>query len=311
MRASVPIALATIAFLGCDAPPLAKIGDTFVVQAADTRELPANSTAATVELAKLDLDAPPDASEIRLVADRRAPWRDVRNAVAKLEASGKTVRLLSAQRRRVGEFVLYDELSDRPIEVVTRTNGQACVRLPGVKEAKCVQRADAKHIDRAHLRQLVREAIKVSKLREVAVYVPGDMDWADVVRAMDAARTCCKETQRPKVELIDLETRKGPASETGDADGAAAPDADGATAPDAEPKPAVAPAADSMPPPAPSASQPMQGPGGAPKEHRGKGAERPARMRKLGGGGSSGSGIAPGTGDSEAPPEEDSDENNE
>lgn len=194
----------------CDAPPLAKVGETFLAQAADTRELPKSTDAVQLELSKLDAQNPPAAAEIHLAIAKDVPWRTVRTTIASLESAGKTVRLLSAQRRRIGEFVLYDSLEDRPIEVVARVEGQACVRLPGVDEAKCVQRADAKHIDRAHLRQLVREAVRVSEIRDVDVFIPADLEWADVVRAVDAARTCCKEAQRPRVRLVDLETRDAP-----------------------------------------------------------------------------------------------------
>lgn len=207
VRRGVIIAIA-VALTGCEAPPLAKVGETFLAQAADTRDITNGESAAVLELSAIDPASPPPNPEIHIAAGKRDKWRDIRNMVSELGSSGKKVRLLSAQRRRVGEFVLYEEVANRPIEVVARTNGQACIRLPGVKEAKCVQRADAKHIDRAHLRQLVREAIRVSKIRDVLVYVPGDMEWADVVRAVDAARTCCKQTMRPKVKLVDLETRQ-------------------------------------------------------------------------------------------------------
>ena len=197
---------------GCDSPPLGKVGDTMLAQAADTREL-GTSPAATIELDAIDLNQLPAEDEIRLAVGKRVPWHRVRDTVLALEKAGKKVVLLSAQRRRIGEFALYDEIGNRPIDVVTRTDGTACVRLPGVKEAKCVQRADAMHIDRAHLRQLTREAVRKSKIKEARVFVPRDMQWADVVRAMDAVRTCCKESLRPKAKLIDLETRKKSKSE--------------------------------------------------------------------------------------------------
>jgi hypothetical protein len=193
--------------LACEPPPLGKVGDTMLAQAADTREL-SEGPAATIELSKLDLKALPAESEVRLAIGKRVLWREVRDTVTALEKAGKKVVLLSAQRRRIGAFALYDEVGPRPIDVVTRTDGTACVRLPGVKEAKCVQRADAMHIDRAHLRQLTREAVRKSKIKEAVVYVPPDMQWADVVRSVDAVRTCCKESLRPKAKLIDLETRK-------------------------------------------------------------------------------------------------------
>lgn len=200
--------LATLLASGCSScepPPLGHVGKTFVAQAAATGEMPEG---ADVELSQLDLDAVPEAETIRLAPGKRVEWRQVRDAARALEDQGKKVALITAQRRRLGEFELYQEIEGRPIQVLVRTDGTACVRLPGVEEAKCVQRVDARHIDRAHLRQLVREAIKASKLRSARVFVPPDMEWADVVRAVDATRTCCAENMRPEVELIDLETRK-------------------------------------------------------------------------------------------------------
>ncbi len=203
------VILAATALLSCAPTPLGTVGKTLLAQAADTRELAKNADSTTIELDALDPSQPPATSEVRIAAGKHVPWRDVRNAVSNMESAGKSVVLLTARRRVMGAFDLYDDVGTSPIEVVVRTDGNACVRLPGVREAKCVQRVDAKHIDRAHLRQLVREAIRVSKLREVVVYVPPDMEWADVVRSVDAARTCCKKTQKPAVKLIDLETRAG------------------------------------------------------------------------------------------------------
>jgi hypothetical protein len=204
---SALVALGLLVLSGCDSPPLGKVGDTMLAQAADTRKL-GDGPAATIELDAVKMDALPSEAEIRLAIGKRVPWHRVRDTVAALEKAGKKVVLLSAQRRRIGEFALYDQVGPRPIDVVTRTDGTACVRLPGVKEAKCVQRADAMHIDRAHLRQLTREAVRKSKIKEARVFVPRDMQWADVVRAVDAVRTCCKESLRPRAKLVDLENRK-------------------------------------------------------------------------------------------------------
>jgi len=198
------LALAVFAIAGCNAPPLGKIGDTFLAQAADTRELPKSADAESIELDDFNPKVLPKANEIRLAAGKQAPWKSVREATRSLEAAGKKVHLLTARRRIVGALELYETLEAAPIEVVSRTDGKSCVRLPGVREAKCVQRVDARHVDRAHLRQLVREAVRVSKIRDVAVHVPEDMEWADVVRTVDGARTCCKEHLRPRVTLVDI-----------------------------------------------------------------------------------------------------------
>ena len=54
-----------------------------------------------------------------------------------------------------------------------------------------VQGLDEKHIHRAFVRGNVDEAARAYQLREVQVRVEPDVEWADVVRTVDGARTCC------------------------------------------------------------------------------------------------------------------------
>ena len=79
---------------------------------------------------------------------------------------------------------------------------------PGVEEAKCVKRrGDTRHVDRAFTRQLVREAVAGYQLSDVVVEIPPDLEWADVMRAVDAAKTCCKEdSPRAAIRVLDPET---------------------------------------------------------------------------------------------------------
>ena len=49
-------------------------------------------------------------------------------------------------------------------------------------------------IDRAHTRRLVREAVMEYKLFDINVQVAPKQKWADVVRILDGARTCCRGT---------------------------------------------------------------------------------------------------------------------
>ena len=94
-------------------------------------------------------------------------------------------------------------MESEPIRLFTTDRGKACVSPPGVAEAKCVQRGDKKHIDRAFVRELIREAIRGYGIADVVVELPPTIEWADAVRAVDGARTCCKNVQ-PRVSVKTL-----------------------------------------------------------------------------------------------------------
>lgn len=137
----------------------------------------------------------PDASNIHLVIPREVLWRDVRAMAERIRKEGKIPHLLVASGREVGAIELEDKLEGRAIEVFVTTEGKLCVRPPKSREAKCVQRMDKMHVDRAFTRELVREAVAAYKLEDVIVEVPPDLQWADLVRAVDGARTCCGDKE--------------------------------------------------------------------------------------------------------------------
>ena len=133
----------------------------------------------------------PDEKHIRLAIARDVLWSHVRGLRKEILKQGKVPHLLVASGNRVGGMELYEELEGEAIEVVVSVGGKLCVSPPNTPEAKCVQRADKKHVDRSFTRELVREAVKAYHLHDVNVKVPPDLEWADLVRAVDGARTCC------------------------------------------------------------------------------------------------------------------------
>ena len=81
--------------------------------------------------------------------------------------------------------------ADALLLYVTPGDVKACIRAQHVKQAVCVARFDRKHVDRAFVRQLVRDARAKAGPRPVHVRLPASLSWADAVRALDGARTCC------------------------------------------------------------------------------------------------------------------------
>ena len=176
----------------------AEVDGILIPQADGTIDAPDGATMAvngdTIDTAKV-----PDGSPVvRLAIAREVPWDRVAALVERVKAAGRTPLLLAGDDHEVKGFRLEDDAArgvERAITVIAYVDGQACVQPPGAIEAKCVKSPDGKYIDRAFLRELVREQVKVFDVKTVVVEVASGLPWADVVRTIDGARTCCYETE--------------------------------------------------------------------------------------------------------------------
>jgi hypothetical protein len=135
----------------------------------------------------------PRGKVVRLAIDRAVTWARVEPLIERVKASGAKPVLLVGQRTRIHAFQLRDALSGKDaIQVRVDDDGQHCVSKTGVLEMRCTKGA-GRHIHRTFVREDVREAVKEYQLSEVEVRVNPSAEWADVVRAVDGARTCCYE----------------------------------------------------------------------------------------------------------------------
>lgn len=161
-----------------------------------------------------DEELPLPAGAARLAIEREVPWARVEALLALLESRKIEPILLVGTTYRVRRFFLNDELTRAPRFTVTGdAKGKFCVQTAELPQAYCVQGADRKHIHRAFVRETVREVVKKWEMKQVVVYVDPAMHWADVVRLVDGARTCCGKTQ-VRVEL-SREAPLGPDAEAG------------------------------------------------------------------------------------------------
>ncbi len=152
----------------------------------------------------LKLDALPEGKVVRLAIAREVLWSQVRDLRKELLAAGKLPVLLVARDRKVGAMELFDELEGEPINVYVSVGGKLCVSPPHTPEAKCVQPFDKRHVDASFTRELIREAVNGYGLHDVLVDVPADLEWADVVRSVDGARTAFlfdKQAAKVRVRL--------------------------------------------------------------------------------------------------------------
>jgi hypothetical protein len=129
-----------------------------------------------------------------LVIERAVPWRRVKETMDAFAKSGNQPSLLCGRVSDVETFKLEDTLVEGPtIQMVVEPKGKFCVQTPEVPQAFCVQ-GSLGHIPRADVRQTIRETMTKWKRNDVEVTIDPEVEWADVVRAIDGARTCCGKT---------------------------------------------------------------------------------------------------------------------
>jgi|GEM_PF-1754337 len=145
----------------------------------------------------------PDAKKIRLAIERTVSWKHVSALLDRLDAAHKEIVFLIGRRYKVRAFFLRETLKVGPTQafrLIATSKGRSCVAPSGSPEMSCVQRVDKKHIDRAFTRDIVRTAHKQYGLSDVIAEIDANLQWADVVRAVDAARTCCDKRLRVRVK---------------------------------------------------------------------------------------------------------------
>jgi hypothetical protein len=191
---------AGLALASCKVTRQAHVEGIWVAQAAGLIDAPkGDALPITRGLVVKEL---PATANVKLAVARDVPWSEVRELRKRILDAGKMPYLIVADDRKVGAIELYEELEGEAIKVFVSFGGKLCVAPPGSPEAKCVQRGDKLHVDRAFTRELVREAVGAYGLHDVLVDIPSDIEWGDVARAVDGARTCCLVDERTDNDII-------------------------------------------------------------------------------------------------------------
>lgn len=196
MRRSLLVAL--VALIGCANKGEAEVDGVLLPQADGLIDAPVGATMAvnaeTIDTAPV----PAGSGMVRLAIARDVPWDRVNGLIDRVRAAGRIPFFLAGHAHKVKGFRLEDDKArgvDRVINVISYIDGKACVQPPGSIEAICVQSPDGRYIDRAFLREQVRRQVKTFDITTVEVEVASGLPWADVVRTIDGARTCCYETE--------------------------------------------------------------------------------------------------------------------
>jgi hypothetical protein len=175
----------------------AKVDGVLIPQADSVTDVPEGATVA-VDIGTIDAAVVPDGAKVvKLAIGRKVPWSDVRALEQKVRDAGAEPVFLAGAFHKVRAFALEDAWPGgaQTITVTSYVDGKACVLPPGAIEARCVQSGGKNQIDRAFLRELVREQVKLYDVKQIEVELAATLAWDDVVRTIDAARTCCFETK--------------------------------------------------------------------------------------------------------------------
>lgn len=179
------LALAVLAVAACDNRLEARVGKAILPQATGHEARPPGRP---VVVLPGEPPATPTAGAV-LAIDVNVPWAQVRAAVTASPPPG----LLVGDFARIRGFHLEDPLGPGPSIRLTATPGKFCVAPPGSDLAYCTEAGDHRHISAAFVREVVAKAVAEYDLHQVVVDAAPDLLWADLVRAVDGARTCCRQ----------------------------------------------------------------------------------------------------------------------
>jgi len=134
----------------------------------------------------------PKGAVVRIAADRGVSWRRVEVVAKRLEQQGSKPVLLCGvgSTDQIGAFEPFAELHPGDHLTLDASRGQFFVGHPGGKGTQ-VKSFDEQHIAKSFIREAMSPIVAQYKIHDVEVRVDPHMNWADVVRAVDGARTCC------------------------------------------------------------------------------------------------------------------------
>ncbi len=191
MRSWPALVTVAVAWLGgCDSHLEAKVGGATLAQALGVIPAPA----APVVVLRRDhppITLPP--GPVRVAIDLHTPWSQVHPLLDEGVAAGSQPILLVGQRNRIWGFVLEDAPGHDPaIRLDPTAAGKFCLSPPDNQDRYCVESGDHLHISAMYVRDAVKKAVTEWGLTRVRVRPSQDVNWGDLVRTIDGARTCCK-----------------------------------------------------------------------------------------------------------------------
>lgn len=184
MRRAV-LLIVGLALPACDNRNEARVGAAILPQAMQTTALPAGVTTVAV-LPGVVPTLPTTA--VALAFDVNVPWSQVQPMLAAKPT------LVVGDRDQLRSFLLEDVLDDGAdaVTIIATARGKFCLSPPGTDLAYCMESSDRRHISAAFVREVMRKAVDEYGITQARVDPETEVLWADLVRTIDGARTCCK-----------------------------------------------------------------------------------------------------------------------
>jgi len=197
--ASVVALAGALALAGCSKNPLmATVGDVYLPDCDAVIPAAAGPTVSVGPQTHEESLQLPKAPVIRIAADRGVSWRRVQGLAERIEKQGSRPVFLVG-RGHTSEIVAFEPTQalqpGKHLTLDVMMSGKFCISHPDAEERYCVQSGDRLHISRPFVEQAVAKAVKGYRIHDVEVKVDPHMNWAEMVRAVDGARTCCQGTE--------------------------------------------------------------------------------------------------------------------
>jgi hypothetical protein len=192
-RALVVAVLAVVAACGKN-HLMAEVDGAVVPEADDTIAAEAGPNVTILPDAHEELYKLPAGPVVRIAADRGVSWRRVKDMKERLARQGSRAVLLVGRglTDEVRAFEPIQELRPGPHLVLDAGKDGGFFVGPGDGgNGTRVQAFDHQHIAKSFIREAMGPMVAKTKLHDVEIRVDPHMNWVDVVRAIDGARTCC------------------------------------------------------------------------------------------------------------------------
>ena len=178
------VLLIVLALAACDNRNEARVGGAILPQVLQTTALPAGGT----PIAVLPGVAPTiTTTPAQLAFAVNVPWSQVQPLLAARPI------LVVGDRDKLRRFTLEDVLDDAPaVTIVATARGKFCLSPPDTELAYCMESSDRRRISAAFVREVMRKAVDEYGITQAVVDPESEVEWADLVRTIDGARTCCK-----------------------------------------------------------------------------------------------------------------------
>lgn len=140
------------------------------------------------------------ASPAVFAVDRRAPWRVVKELYVTEKNRGGVIFLVNFNGQVRG-LSLEEEIVQPALWLSAESNGAMCLSPPGTDDKGCLGAMD-RRVSRAGAVDIAKRSVEKYGVTSFEVTVHDGVNFGDVVRLLDSARSCCDKGTFATLDLI-------------------------------------------------------------------------------------------------------------